>query len=814
MKRHVLILIILFCIHYLLPAQNAEGYIHLSGNVKKDGEIVYCRMIIYEKVSLKTVYSDNVCISDQDFAIIIPKGKYNVYLRYFSPGEVPVEFNDISFQNDTTIIFNYNPIYPTPEIDSKISSLHPSKPYLNITNDSLNLLFVSTEYDFFDTIYCFNEFNNLSHHRIPIAKITLKDDGKDCDLIAHDGIFTSDYLTYNKDRDLQRGNDDIGGMAISYLYFLQLMGKTGNFYANLGNKSSAIAFSAIGVDNPNIIQISDVVYKSDYVMNVISPKATQEFTLEDFRDIYMKLLFDGNIIDEFDFINWFFPESISTGNYHAPIQQNILGIGYEISDNSNLWGSNQKLKGFSAFYGLELEYPIVHETMHQWGNGLDLFNNIEYGNHWGYSSVYGILGGFDEGNFKIINDNLVQILNNNVAPFGWIFNLRCSDLEMYLAGLIPLENLRSTYYVLNDSKYVSDDLYSVSNINIVTPQMIINKYGNRSPNFSTSQKNFRFINIVMTTTPLDISGFAFYDFIVKEFSHYFSDGQLSHNNSFEGATNNNGKADSRLGNSINTLSVTPFNRDVGSDAGSTTFSISSNTNWTISDDSDWLTASQASGSGNGTITATYSANTLTTTRVGIITISGTGINPHSVSVTQIGINTLSVTPSNRYVNSEEGSTSFTIDSNTNWSVSDDANWLTVSPTSGNGNSTLIVSYTPNTLITSRVGTITVSGSGVSSQSVSVTQSEPTMVNILEDLKASIYPNPTKDYIFIKLDGSIVADISISIVDELGKSYYFIEHKGANFENGWIIDLTSIKSGFYFVVIRSETIVKTYKIIKE
>ena len=173
-----------------------------------------------------------------------------------------------------------------------------------------------------------------------------------------------------------------------------------------------------------------------------------------------------------------------------------------------------------------------------------------------------------------------------------------------------------------------------------------------------------------------------------------------------------------------------------------------------------------------------------------------------------------VNPPSKDVVPEAGSTTFTITSNTSWTVSDNADWLTVTPTNGTGNGLLTATYSANSLTTSRVGTITVSGTGVGSQSVKVNQSKPTLIEPLDDIKVSIYPNPAKDFVIIKLDGTIVVNISISIVDALGKSYYLNEFKGANLYREMTIDLSSMKRGLYFVIIKSENDFKTYKIIKE
>lgn len=90
-------------------------------------------------------------------------------------------------------------------------------------------------------------------------------------------------------------------------------------------------------------------------------------------------------------------------------------------------------------------------------------------------------------------------------------------------------------------------------------------------------------------------------------------------------------------------------------------------------------------------------------------------------------NKLSVSPSNQNVDYHSGSKTFSITSNTIWTVSNAATWLTVSTTNGSGNGKLISSFTANTSTTSRVATITISGIGVSSQTVTINQSGKSLI---------------------------------------------------------------------------------------
>ncbi|MCX6268186.1 MAG: PKD domain-containing protein, partial [Bacteroidetes bacterium] len=92
----------------------------------------------------------------------------------------------------------------------------------------------------------------------------------------------------------------------------------------------------------------------------------------------------------------------------------------------------------------------------------------------------------------------------------------------------------------------------------------------------------------------------------------------------------------QAGTAVPTLGVTPPNQNVTAPAGTTQFTVASNSAWSVLSDQTWCTV-PATGSLNGTITATYAANPLTTTRVANITVSVIGLTPVVVTVTQAGV---------------------------------------------------------------------------------------------------------------------------------------------------------------------------------
>jgi plastocyanin len=80
--------------------------------------------------------------------------------------------------------------------------------------------------------------------------------------------------------------------------------------------------------------------------------------------------------------------------------------------------------------------------------------------------------------------------------------------------------------------------------------------------------------------------------------------------------------------------VTPSNQNVTAPAGTTDFTVTSNTDWTATCNSTWCTVTP-SGTGNGTLTATYTDNS-GVPRMATITVMVTGITPQMVTVSQDG----------------------------------------------------------------------------------------------------------------------------------------------------------------------------------
>ncbi len=171
-----------------------------------------------------------------------------------------------------------------------------------------------------------------------------------------------------------------------------------------------------------------------------------------------------------------------------------------------------------------------------------------------------------------------------------------------------------------------------------------------------------------------------------------------------------------------TLSLNKTSMSFTSSAGSSTFTISSNCTWSVSDNASWLTVSPGSGSGNGTITVTASANS-SSARSATITITYSNNKTQSVLVTQAAfIATLTVSPSSLTFPYIYSTSTITISSNTTWTISSSVSWMTLSSGSGSGNKTITVTCSKSSsATTSRSGVLTITG-GNKTVTVSVVQS--------------------------------------------------------------------------------------------
>ncbi len=162
------------------------------------------------------------------------------------------------------------------------------------------------------------------------------------------------------------------------------------------------------------------------------------------------------------------------------------------------------------------------------------------------------------------------------------------------------------------------------------------------------------------------------------------------------------------------IEVEPSSHQVDALSGEVIFSVASNLNWSASADSSWLSVSKTSPT---ILTVSFIENTSIESRSADIVLSGDRIPSQTVSVLQSGaLCFIEISPDSQSVDPVSGTLSFSVNSNFEWSVSDDALWVSTTK----GDSTITVSYEANPTILSRTAVISISG-GDCSEVVSITQ---------------------------------------------------------------------------------------------
>lgn len=184
------------------------------------------------------------------------------------------------------------------------------------------------------------------------------------------------------------------------------------------------------------------------------------------------------------------------------VRNAVYGNGYDIFDQSHLIGTSGKLKGIMhiPIRANLIQGPVLHELMHVWV-GDDVIPT-QFESHWGFSSVHGQLGGFNQ-------ENLTELGNGQYTAgrFGVIANYGNSvpyaPLELYLAGWIPSHEVPDIL-IANNASWVkrdgeNDRVFSATGWTTISVKDIINRIGERIPTHEESPREFRMAVILLAT---------------------------------------------------------------------------------------------------------------------------------------------------------------------------------------------------------------------------------------------------------------------------------------------------------------------------
>lgn len=170
--------------------------------------------------------------------------------------------------------------------------------------------------------------------------------------------------------------------------------------------------------------------------------------------------------------------------------------------------------------------------------------------------------------------------------------------------------------------------------------------------------------------------------------------------------------------------------------------------------------------------------------------------------------TLSVLPKTIKVDSKSDSATFVVTADVNWTTTNTATWITITPTSGIKDDTVKVSCSENTTSSDRTAQIIVSGSGLS-DTITVTQSgTSTSISSIGFNSVEIFPNPAFNNItFSFIDNS---NYNVAIFNISGKAML---NTTINSKNN-IIEISTLPKGVYVLKISNNLGTIEKKLIKK
>jgi len=230
--------------------------------------------------------------------------------------------------------------------------------------------------------------------------------------------------------------------------------------------------------------------------------------------------------------------------------------------------------------------------------------------------------------------------------------------------------------------------------------------------------------------------------------------------------------------------------------------------WTVKSSAPWLTTDVASGTGNRTVAVLAAANPLLSPRTATLTFSSEGLSDVVVSVNQARASpTLTVSSPSLTLPAAAGITSFTIQSNSTWTVSSSQPWLVPTPQGGTGNATVTLTASANPATTPREATVTVAANGVPNQPVTVVQQGVPVTAVSQGLEPvpNVFPNPSNGRLRVV---GLAPSSTVEVLDAQGRTVLKAHPPGQEAELG----VSQLTPGAYTVWVRGNRQTNSYRLL--
>ena len=216
--------------------------------------------------------------------------------------------------------------------------------------------------------------------------------------------------------------------------------------------------------------------------------------------------------------------------------------------------------------------------------------------------------------------------------------------------------------------------------------------------------------------------------------------------------------------------------------------------WIATTSESWIHLSPMSGQGRGTLQISADENAGKEERTGKVTVT-VGQTAQTINIIQVG-RYINISSENQIKDSNPTTIQLTVASSLSWTVTSDAAWLTVSPTSGTGNATLTLTVADNPSTKARSATISFA---TADETIALSFTQPgRSLTISSTTLSFTSEGGTSQAITVTTDGSYSISSSASWLTykQSGNTFTVTaaENTGAARTGSIIVALTGLSSG--------------------
>ena len=252
------------------------------------------------------------------------------------------------------------------------------------------------------------------------------------------------------------------------------------------------------------------------------------------------------------------------------------------------------------------------------------------------------------------------------------------------------------------------------------------------------------------------------------------------------------------------FNVSPLNLSTSASANTETLVIRSNVPWSVVGTTNWLSANKTDGLGNGNVVLSAAENQTVNARSANLIFTASENLSANVNFAQVGAAPfLSLSTESVTLGSEAQTFSYTYTTNTPLDISIDQSWAVFGRTINGMSQTLKFNINQNTTANARTAHVGFSAAGITSKTLSITQSGITAIGEITDQSdIKIYPNPSTGTISINLNDPYRGVVVIKLKDLAGREMKTIKLDKTDTNWTQAINLESIANGFYILTIES------------